>query len=297
MARRNPRSREIWGRRRPGSGGPRKRKPPEDRSSRNLRPPPYFQAPKGYWTRSVRHRLAWALSQVLVVQKGRETGGVRLVWQERLRGLIHGPVAEARWEDLARRLIQKAEDEQPQDAVDQVLLPFVAAILFLGIMDLIRDLHRQAGQLRWAALVQIVPFPQEAFEDSLRAYKEQLVGITDTLQRRLGSIAVEALKGSTSAADFAQRLKRAWLEFAQEHAILIVDHEWAVATGEAALLAYDLLGVKTKSWVTAGDGDVCVVCEANAAEGPIPIDEDFPSGHHMHPAHPHCRCEVQTSEG
>jgi len=49
--------------------------------------------------------------------------------------------------------------------------------------------------------------------------------------------------------------------------------------------------VMEKSWLTVGDDRVCSEeCELNEAQGWIPLDEPFASGH-MHPlAHPACRC-------
>lgn len=45
-----------------------------------------------------------------------------------------------------------------------------------------------------------------------------------------------------------------------------------------------------KIWV---DNDGCDDCSANADEGPIPVDEEFQSGHFAPLAHPNCECELQ----
>ncbi len=47
------------------------------------------------------------------------------------------------------------------------------------------------------------------------------------------------------------------------------------------------LEVTGKEWVTF---DPCEICAANEAEGVVPLDHVFSSGHDRPPAHPSCRC-------
>lgn len=63
--------------------------------------------------------------------------------------------------------------------------------------------------------------------------------------------------------------------------------DWAASTGlsQGALDLYRSEGVQQVTWMTAGDGRVCPVCEANGEASPFPINE-FPTM----PAHPLCRC-------
>jgi SPP1 gp7 family putative phage head morphogenesis protein len=44
-----------------------------------------------------------------------------------------------------------------------------------------------------------------------------------------------------------------------------------------------------KEWLTAQDDLVEEICEENEDEGPIALDEDFPSGEDCPPAHQNCR--------
>ena len=46
--------------------------------------------------------------------------------------------------------------------------------------------------------------------------------------------------------------------------------------------------------MTSGDDTCCDDCEANEAAGLIDLDEAFPSGDDSPPAHPNCRCTVET---
>lgn len=49
-----------------------------------------------------------------------------------------------------------------------------------------------------------------------------------------------------------------------------------------------------KAW--NNNEDACEVCEENADEGPIPIDEEFPSGDFAPQAHPNCSCYLTFSD-
>ena len=55
-----------------------------------------------------------------------------------------------------------------------------------------------------------------------------------------------------------------------------------------------LPGEPEKSWI-AGGANPCEICEGNEADGPIPIDQQFSSGHDTPTAHPSCACSVGYS--
>lgn len=63
--------------------------------------------------------------------------------------------------------------------------------------------------------------------------------------------------------------------------------DWAMTTGadQGALALYQMEGVATATWITAGDGRVCPTCEHNEAGSPWTL-ADFP----QMPSHPACRC-------
>jgi len=48
-----------------------------------------------------------------------------------------------------------------------------------------------------------------------------------------------------------------------------------------------------KSWLVTG-GNICDICQANADEGWIPLDQPFQSNHDRPLAHPACRCTMLT---
>jgi SPP1 gp7 family putative phage head morphogenesis protein len=80
---------------------------------------------------------------------------------------------------------------------------------------------------------------------------------------------------------------------------LLKDRRETIANTEAnrAVSAGDMLeakntGARFKVWQTTGDERVSEECQANEAQGPIPIDDDFDGGVAAPPQHPNCRCSV-----
>jgi SPP1 gp7 family putative phage head morphogenesis protein len=64
----------------------------------------------------------------------------------------------------------------------------------------------------------------------------------------------------------------------------IANTEYARAMTTASVETYKDAGVTEVNWLA--EGDACPICDALAAESPIPIDGEEP------PAHPSCRCAL-----
>lgn len=86
--------------------------------------------------------------------------------------------------------------------------------------------------------------------------------------------------------------------FSEERAQLIAETEIGLANSGGALDGYlvarDDAGVDVrKEWLTAEDDLVDEdICQANAEQGPIDLDEAFQSGHMSPLGHPRCRCAL-----
>jgi len=103
--------------------------------------------------------------------------------------------------------------------------------------------------------------------------------IVDALEQNLGSDAIlEALQDSYA--------------FSAERAEMVVRTEVAMANSEGAMAGYRVAaqtGVSLgKEWLLGHAP--CDVCVANAAQGTIPLEQAFQSGHMNTPAHPNCEC-------
>lgn len=82
--------------------------------------------------------------------------------------------------------------------------------------------------------------------------------------------------------------------FDGDRAEMIAETEIARANSLAALEGYKAAGqagvAVKKEWLVADEA--CDDCQANADEGPIDLDDDFPSGDDAPPGHPNCRCAL-----
>lgn len=84
--------------------------------------------------------------------------------------------------------------------------------------------------------------------------------------------------------------------FSDDRAMMIARTELIDANNQGNLAGYreaarQGIGLK-KEWLTAGDDLVSEDCEENEDAGPIPLEDDFPSGDDAPPAHPNCRCAI-----
>ena len=73
-------------------------------------------------------------------------------------------------------------------------------------------------------------------------------------------------------------------------ATTVAGDAYEAATAAAGRQLADAGLVMEKSWLTVGDDRVDVECEDNEAQGWIPMDDGFRSGHTRPPAQPACRC-------
>ena len=81
--------------------------------------------------------------------------------------------------------------------------------------------------------------------------------------------------------------------FSAKRARNISRTEIATAQEEGARQYFKAAGVTGKRW---SQSDACPVCQGNAKQGVIPVEQAFQSGHQHGPAHPSCRCSVIPEE-
>lgn len=76
----------------------------------------------------------------------------------------------------------------------------------------------------------------------------------------------------------------------QSRASLIASNETSTALGKSFMDRGNEMRTEGKEWITAGDDKVSDGCLANEAEGVIPFNQLFSSGHATPPRFPGCRC-------
>lgn len=248
-----------------------------------------YQPPVGAWQASLAARLLWAASQVLYrLEKEIPEQPQVERWAARLERMIAEPVLRYGWEAWYRRITVKAE-EGP-DVPPEIGAAWAAAF---GSEGPIRDLWLQAAEIRTRA--EGVPFDPADLEAGLRSTFAQVRGITDTHRETLRAMMREALEHEEGQLAFARAIRRQFRQYAKWKAEQIAVTEWNRAASQATLVGYRQMGVRFKRWFTVGDERVCPLCEANAAEGDIPIEREFPSGVDAPPQHPSCRCNVSSA--
>jgi SPP1 gp7 family putative phage head morphogenesis protein len=115
--------------------------------------------------------------------------------------------------------------------------------------------------------------------------------ITDGTRDFIRTQVRDAMEGGWSNDVLATKLSDSYA-FSAERAMVIARTETIRASNQGSLASYTAAGVTEKEWTTAEDDRVSEDCEANGAQGPIPIGEDFDSGDDVPPAHPNCRCTI-----
>lgn len=114
--------------------------------------------------------------------------------------------------------------------------------------------------------------------------------ISENTRDMLESTVAEAIEEGWSAAELAHAIAES-VGFSDARAELIARTELIDAYGQSSLDAYKASGVvEYKEWICGEDP--CEDCQANEAESPIPIDDDFQSGDDAPAAHPRCVCSL-----
>lgn len=125
----------------------------------------------------------------------------------------------------------------------------------------------------------------------------RVAGINDATRDEIGRILTTAATEGKSYSSVARDIRSAFDSFATKRAQLIAITEIgdAYEVGNRAVVQGLLnLGLEVeKQWLDVGDRRVDPVCASNAAEGWIPVDVPFGSGHQHPTAHPGCRCTTE----
>lgn len=119
---------------------------------------------------------------------------------------------------------------------------------------------------------------------------ETAAGIAET---RIGDMAralADATLAGATADEAGQAIRGALADASRADAVATT--EITRASGAGALSTYLQQGVTLGRWATEGDNRVCPRCLANAAAGPVPIGQPYPSGDVSPPCHTRDRCAI-----
>lgn len=117
--------------------------------------------------------------------------------------------------------------------------------------------------------------------------------ITESTREQIREQVRHAIEDGDSNDTLADTIASSHL-FSEDRAETIARTELKKADAHGALIGYQESGVEEKESLLSFDHEegACEICEENAAEGPIPITDSFPSGDDEPDYHPNCNCSV-----
>lgn len=120
--------------------------------------------------------------------------------------------------------------------------------------------------------------------------------VSESTREQLRQIIAGGLQDNVGKDGIVQRILES-TTFSPERAELIANTEIGNANSAGVLDGFRAardLGLKVKKiWLV--DDEPCVICEINAAQGAIDLDDEFPSGDLAPLAHPNCECSITSS--
>lgn len=148
-------------------------------------------------------------------------------------------------------------------------------------VDYAYDRAAEMVGMRWNDQGQLVPARRAAWR------------IDKTTRAEVRRIIAEGLRDNIGRDAIADAIEKSEA-FSPERAMTIANTEIAMANSASVLNTYDLMEdegfVVEKRWHP--DAEACLVCIANAKQGPVPNGKPFASGDMAPPAHPNCECVV-----
>jgi hypothetical protein len=118
------------------------------------------------------------------------------------------------------------------------------------------------------------------------------MAITETTRNDIRKLIVRAVDEGMTRSELRNAVMDAGA-FGADRASMIAHTELSFANADANYQSWNASGaVKGKRWLKSDDHAIPDECDLNEAAGVIPLDQPFPSGDMMHPAHPNCECDV-----
>lgn len=116
-----------------------------------------------------------------------------------------------------------------------------------------------------------------------------------TRQRLIDLIQQTKLENNATIDEISKALTDEMPDISASRAFTIARTETSRAMGQGNFNAMVQNGVTTKKWVLAGSKP-CEICQPNADDGYIPVNDTFSSGDDYEPAHPNCECYTEAGE-
>lgn len=133
----------------------------------------------------------------------------------------------------------------------------------------------------------------EAIEWASKHCATLVTGMNEETKSQLAQVISEGIEQKRGIPGLAHDIKNEFADMSRYRSQMIARTETADALSQASLDRMHDMDIDGKEWVTGGEP--CEICEENEAEGVVPIDHVFSSGHERPPAHPHCACAISPA--
>lgn len=148
-----------------------------------------------------------------------------------------------------------------------------------------------AGKPLDAAELDYLGLTGQAAADWAEAHAGDLItGIDATTSDLIAQAIATGIEEQLGPQGTADLLTELLDTMSSSRAFTIARTEMNAAFSQAALDKMSAIGLEYKRWILSPDA--CPICEDNADDGAIPLDDEFSSGDDSPPAHPNCRCAV-----
>lgn len=117
-----------------------------------------------------------------------------------------------------------------------------------------------------------------------------VTGLDDTTLDLLAGAVADGIDQQLGPAGTGRLIRGVVDDMTTSRALTIASTEMNRAMSMAAAEQLDVLGVEYKQIILSPDA--CPICQDNADQDPLPIDEDYDSGDPYPPFHPNCRCAI-----
>lgn len=114
-------------------------------------------------------------------------------------------------------------------------------------------------------------------------------GLNEETREQMRNVITNAIEQKRGIPGLSSDLRKRFIDMSKVRAKVIARTETSNALETAFMDRAHDMGVTGKEIIT---GDPCEICQANAAEGIVPIDHIFLSGDTRPPFHPNCVCAL-----
>jgi len=112
---------------------------------------------------------------------------------------------------------------------------------------------------------------------------------------RLAQVISDGINNKRGVDGIARDIRKEFTDMSRDRADMIAQTESNSALSQGAMDKMQEMGIEGKEWIVIGDESTCDICDGNANQGVIPIDQPFQSGDMQTPGHPRCRCATSPA--